>query len=52
MNIQYRIYADGTIVDEDDFEERDNAIPYYDDYGTVSVPEEIVHHIIDCHEGK
>ena len=36
----YRIYADGTVVHEDDFEEWDNAQPYYDDYSVHTVPDE------------
>jgi len=51
-NIQYRIYADDSIVNEEDFEEHDNSLPYYDDYALVSVPEEIVQHIIDESGGK
>lgn len=30
--IQMREYADGTIITEDEFDEYDNALPYYDDY--------------------
>jgi hypothetical protein len=32
MKIKVRIYADGTRITEDEFEEYDNSIPYYDDY--------------------
>ena len=35
----YRVYADGWVVHEDDFEEYDNSQPYYDDYKTVEVPD-------------
>jgi hypothetical protein len=30
--MRVREYADGTIITEDEFEEYDNSIPYYDDY--------------------
>ena len=36
---KYRIYADNTVVHEDDFSEYDNAQPYYDDYSEYTVPE-------------
>jgi hypothetical protein len=36
---KYRIYADGTVVHEDDFSEYDNAQPYCDDYSEHTVPE-------------
>lgn len=45
MNIKYRIYADGSVYHEDDFEEKDNDQPYYDDYRVVEVPEEIIDYI-------
>lgn len=35
----YRQYADGTIVVEDDFDEFDNSLPYYDDYKEVAIPD-------------
>lgn len=38
--IQYRLYADGEIVDQDDFNEKDNALPLYDDFREFNVPEE------------
>ena len=41
----YRIYADGTVVHEDDFDEYDNSLPYYDDYGTYEVPVAIINDI-------
>ncbi len=41
----YRIYADGDIVHEDDFEERDNDAPYYDDYTTYFIPDDILEYI-------
>ncbi|MCI5158720.1 MAG: hypothetical protein D3906_09845 [Candidatus Electrothrix sp. AUS1_2] len=47
---QYRIYADGTVVHEDDFEEYDgfdDSQPFGDDYRTVSVPDEVIEHIAD-----
>ena len=43
--ITYRLYPDGTVVHEDDFETLDNAQPYYDDYQTIVIPEEIVKHL-------
>jgi hypothetical protein len=35
---KYRIYADNTVIHEDDFNERDNAQPYHDDYSVHDVP--------------
>jgi len=44
----YRIYADGTVVHEDDFDSLDNQqIGYMDDYQEVAVPEEVVEFIAD-----
>ena len=34
---EYRVYGDGRAVFEDDFDEEDNSLPYYDDYGTYLV---------------
>ena len=45
--IKYRLYADGTVIHEDDFEEKDNSLPYYDDYQEISIPEAIVNHIAE-----
>jgi hypothetical protein len=42
----YRIYADGTVVHEDEFDEWDNSQPYYDDYGTYEVPVRIIADIL------
>jgi hypothetical protein len=50
MNVietKYRIYADGTVVHEDEFEEYDHAQPYSDDYRTVSVPDEVIDFIVE-----
>lgn len=40
--IAYRIYADGAVVYEDDFAERDLASPYCDDYSEHKTPERLV----------
>ena len=40
--IKYRIYPDGTIMQEEGFDEVDNSTPVYDDYQTVEVPEDVV----------
>ena len=45
--VTYRVYASGWIVHEDDFEEYDNSQPYYDDYGTYTIPVELEEHLID-----
>jgi hypothetical protein len=37
FHMKFRIYADDSVVWEDDFEEHDNALPYYDDYGQHSI---------------
>ncbi len=42
---KFRVYADGRVEDEEDFAELDNAVPYYDDYFGVSVPDEVIAHI-------
>ena len=61
MSVGYRVYADDTIVHEDDFHELDNELPYRDDYATFTVPEGIkdltkrgipsilVNHIKECY---
>ena len=38
----FRIYADGNVVHQDDFAEYDNSQPYYDDYATHDIPDEIL----------
>jgi len=35
--IHYRVYADGEVVHEDDFNEKDSELPYYDDYREYEV---------------
>lgn len=35
--IKFRVYANGSLVFEDDFAEHDNTQPYYDDYWEGSV---------------
>jgi len=46
--VAYRIYADGRITHEDDFNEDDNSLPpYYDDYETVEVPEDLIDFIVE-----
>ena len=37
--MRYRIYADGTVVPEDNFDELDHAQPYYDDYEEWNLPD-------------
>ena len=44
--VTYRVYADDTVVHEDDFAEYDNAQPYSDDYGTYVVPVALVDHLV------
>ena len=48
----YRIYADGTVVHQDDFQERDSNPQVYDDYNEVSVPDLIVEYIEAIVTGK
>ena len=43
---EYRIYPDGTVLSEDEYEE-DVLQSYSDDYKTVEVPDEVRDHIID-----
>lgn len=43
----FRIYADGTVVHEDDFSEYDNAQPYDDDYSVHTVAQEIIDALMD-----
>ena len=45
--ILYRIYADGTVVHEDDFLEHDQAQPYYDDYCACSIPDDLERYIYE-----
>ena len=44
--MKFRIYADGTVIDEELFEEKDNSQPYYDDYAEHDVPDEIIAHLL------
>jgi len=44
---KYRIYADGTIVHENDFDEVDNATTYYDDYSEYAIPDVLLDYILD-----
>jgi len=43
---EYRVYADGSVVHEDEFDEWDNSSPYYDDYATYSIPTELEDHLV------
>jgi hypothetical protein len=43
---QYRIYPDGMVVHEDEFEDIDNNSHPCDDYETVSVPNAVILHIV------
>ena len=45
--MKYRVYADGQVVHEDDFNEKDNSTPYYDDYQELDLPDELVE-FIEC----
>ena len=36
--VRYRVYADGNVLHQDDFEEQDNSLPYYDDYEQHCIP--------------
>ena len=49
--MKFRLYADGTVIDEDSFAEYDNSIPYYDDYKEVDIPIEILDHIVEIYTG-
>jgi hypothetical protein len=48
MKTKYRLYADDTVVHQDDFEEYDNAHSYYDDYTEVEVPDWVIDYIYQC----
>jgi len=37
-SVKYRIYADGTVLHEDDFDEVDHSSPYHDDYLEYTIP--------------
>jgi hypothetical protein len=41
----YRIYADGTIVHQDDFHEWDHSQPYYDDFTCYSIADALEKHL-------
>ncbi len=43
--MRYRLYGDVSVVNEDDWGEMDNNLPYYDDYAVVDIPDIIVEHI-------
>jgi hypothetical protein len=48
--MKFRVYADGRVLNEDEFNEADNSLPYYDDYAEYEVPEEIIDEIISYNE--
>jgi len=50
--MKYRIYADGTVIHEDDFTMVDYANPYHDDHQEVEVPDVIVEYIENTALGK
>lgn len=52
LNIKYRIYPDGEVIHQDDFEDKDNSLPYYDDYQEIEVPQLILEYIEDTALGK
>jgi len=43
--MKFRIYADGTISEEDLFNELDKGTPIYDDFETIDVPDELIYYI-------
>ena len=45
--MNYRLYADGRVVFEDDFALEDDSQPYYDDYEECYIPELIYEYIVD-----
>ena len=45
--MKYRVYADDTVITEDDFEEWDNSQPYYDDYAEFDIPDIIIDFILN-----
>jgi hypothetical protein len=45
---EYRLYPDGTVLCEDEYEE-DVLQSYSDDYKTFRVPDEVRDHIIDTY---
>ena len=42
---KYRLYPNGTIITQDEFEDYDNGVPYYDDFREVEIPDEIIEFI-------
>ena len=44
--MKYRIYADGHVIDEDEWEAFECVFPLNDDYRVVDVPGEIIDHIL------
>ena len=44
---KYRLYADGHIIHQDDFNEADHRIPYYDDYEVIEIPDVLVEYIAE-----
>jgi len=41
----FRIYPDGTVVHEDDFNDDDPQV--YDDYEEISIPDDLVDYLTD-----
>ena len=45
----YRLYADGSVVHQDDFTEIAHASPYYDDFQIISLPDALVAFIAESY---
>ena len=41
----FRVYADGEVVHEDDFEEKDNDQPFCDDFMLCFIPDELLEYL-------
>jgi len=41
---RFREYACGKVVHQDDFDETDNSLPYYDDYVEIEVPDWLIYY--------
>lgn len=46
----FRIYADGGVVHQDDFEERDNEQPFCDDHILYFIPDAILTYLEEAEE--
>jgi len=43
----FRVFPDGLVIGEDDFDNGNEGYQYYDDYEEIEVPEDVIYFIVD-----